>query len=120
LLADPHHLAYGVGVTALMGLLYTLTVIGMAIVKMEITTPPWLIIPAENYYFWQIFFAAPVFLAGWILAAGLVQLLSKPFGGAGTFSSGWQSPPGRASGRFLPRPTCSWLWAGISCCSPLL
>ena len=85
LLADPHHLAYGVGVTALMGLLYTLTVIGMAIVKMEITTPPWLIIPAENYYFWQIFFAAPVFLAGWILAAGLVQLLSKPFGGAGTF-----------------------------------
>ena len=85
LVADPHHLAYGVGAQALIGLLYTLTVIGLAMVKAKIMVPPWVAIPAESYYFWEIFFAAPVFLAGWILAAGIVQLLSKPFGGTGTF-----------------------------------
>jgi len=85
LLAHPHHLAYGAGALALIGILYTLTVVGLAIVKAAVMVPPWVAIPAEHYYFWEIFFGAPVFLAGWILAAGLVQLLSKPFGGAGTF-----------------------------------
>jgi len=85
LLAHPHHLAYGAGALALIGILYTLTVVGLAIVKAAVMVPPWVAIPAEHYHFWEIFFGAPVFLAGWILAAGLVQLLSKPFGGAGAF-----------------------------------
>jgi hypothetical protein len=42
-------------------------------------------IPAEVYYFWQIFFALPVFALGWILAAGVFQLASRWFKGKGTF-----------------------------------
>ncbi|MCP2604883.1 YIP1 family protein [Candidatus Aminicenantes bacterium AH-873-B07] len=85
LLKDPQHLIYGVKAFFLIGVLYTLTVIGLAIVRAEIVFPAWIAIPAEDYYFWEIFFTLPVFLLGWILAAGLVQLLSKIFKGNGTF-----------------------------------
>jgi hypothetical protein len=85
LLKDSQHLIYGVKAFFLIGVLYTLTVIGLAIVRAEIVFPAWIAIPAENYYFWEIFFTLPVFLLGWILAAGLVQLLSKIFKGNGTF-----------------------------------
>ncbi|MGD2142952.1 MAG: hypothetical protein PVF54_00590 [Anaerolineae bacterium] len=71
LLDDPKRLTYGVDAMGFIGVFYTLTVVGLAIVKAEIVTPPWVAIPAESYYFWEIFFAAPVFLGGWILAAGL-------------------------------------------------
>ncbi|MFQ6084550.1 MAG: YIP1 family protein [Candidatus Aminicenantia bacterium] len=85
LLIDPRQLIHGAKALLLIGVLYTLTVIGLAIVRAEIVFPAWIAIPAEDYYFWEIFFALPVYLLGWILAAGLVQLLSKVFKGSGTF-----------------------------------
>jgi hypothetical protein len=85
LLADPRQLVYGGKAVLLIGVLYTLTVIGLAIARVPIAVEPWIAIPAEEYYFWEIFFGMPVFIMGWILAAGLVQLLSKWFKGSGTF-----------------------------------
>jgi hypothetical protein len=85
LLADPRQLVYGGKAVLLIGVLYTLTVIGLAIARVPVAVQPWIAIPAENYYFWEIFFGMPVFVMGWILAAGLVQLLSKCFKGSGTF-----------------------------------
>lgn len=75
LLTDPQRLAHGVRVVLFIGILYTLTVAGLAIARAEISAPAWIAIPAEEYYFWEIFFAMPVVILGWILAAGLVQLL---------------------------------------------
>lgn len=46
---------------------------------------PWLAIPAEVYYSYDRFMVAPSMLGGWILAAGLAQLLSKLFSGKGSF-----------------------------------
>ena len=46
---------------------------------------PFLAIPAERYYFYNRFFLAPSMVGCWILAAGVGQLLSRPFGGKGTF-----------------------------------
>ena len=85
LLADPHYLRYGTQVVFLIAILYTFTVIGLALNHASVATPPVVTIPAEHYYFWQSFFTLPVFVLAWILAAGLAHLLSKFFRGSGTF-----------------------------------
>jgi hypothetical protein len=85
LLEDPQRLDYGIAAILFIGALYTLTVIGFAVARADISFPAWIVIPRESYYFWEIFFALPVYLAAWILAAGLIQLLCKPCGGRGTF-----------------------------------
>jgi hypothetical protein len=46
---------------------------------------PWLNIPPEDYYRYNRFFLAPSLLLAWILAAGVVQLLSKAVDGKGSF-----------------------------------
>jgi hypothetical protein len=85
LLNNSNHLLYGFGAILLIGVLYTLTLIGLAVTNTKIFTPAWIAIPPEKYYFYEIFFAIPVLLLTWILAAGLVQLISKSFKGRGNF-----------------------------------
>jgi hypothetical protein len=48
---------------------------------------PWLAIPPEVYYRYNVFFLAPSLIFGWILASGVVQLLSRLFSGSGTFEA---------------------------------
>jgi len=85
LLTDPKLLTYGISAVLLIGVLYTLTIIGLAVVGADISAPAWIAIPAEDYYFWEIFFAMPVYFLAWILATGLAHLMSKAFKGRGTF-----------------------------------
>ena len=87
LCADSHALQLSFAAILFIGVLYTLTVIGLAIAGADISTPAWINIPAEEYYFCEIFFALPVYILGWILAAGIAQLLSRAFKGNGTFES---------------------------------
>ena len=82
---DPNGLKQGTRAILFMGILYSLTVAGLAAAGADISSPPWLAIPAEDYYFWQIFYALPVILLGWILASGVIQLLSRGFHGQGSF-----------------------------------
>lgn len=46
---------------------------------------PWLDIPLEVYYRYNVFFCAPSMFLGWVLAAAVVQVLSHLFTGKGTF-----------------------------------
>jgi hypothetical protein len=46
---------------------------------------PFLAIPKELYYQYDRFFLAPSMIAGWILAAGVAQLLGRLCGGKGSF-----------------------------------
>ena len=46
---------------------------------------PWLAIPSNVYYSYDRFILAPSVFAGWILAAGIAQLLSRLFKGEGSF-----------------------------------
>ncbi len=46
---------------------------------------PWLAIPPETYYQYNIFFCAPSMFAGWILAAGIVYTISRGFTTSGSF-----------------------------------
>jgi hypothetical protein len=46
---------------------------------------PWLNISKEHYYYYNQFLTAPSFYMSWIMAGGVVQLLSKLFHGKGSF-----------------------------------
>jgi len=46
---------------------------------------PWLNIPVEDYRFYQLFYYIPFGLVLWILISGLVQVLSKTWGGKASF-----------------------------------
>ena len=48
---------------------------------------PWLNIPVEDYRFYQLFFYVPYGFILWILLSGLVQVLSRAWGGEGSFES---------------------------------
>jgi hypothetical protein len=48
---------------------------------------PWLPIAPEDYYKYNVFFLAPSMLLGWILASGVVQMLSHFFSGTGSFEN---------------------------------
>lgn len=85
LLSDPQQISKATKAILLIGILYTLTVAGFALSGAMIMAPAWVNIPAENYYFWEIFFAMPVTILDWILVAGLIHLLSRWLKGSGTF-----------------------------------
>lgn len=85
LVSDSKKLTQSFGAILLIGVLYTLTVIGLAVVRADISAQAWGSIPADEYYCWEILFAMPVVILGWIMAAGIAQLMSKWFGGSGTF-----------------------------------
>jgi hypothetical protein len=46
---------------------------------------PWLNISKEHYYYYNQFLTAPSFYMSWIMAGGVVQLLSRLFQGKGSF-----------------------------------
>lgn len=46
---------------------------------------PWLAIPAEQYYRYNIFLLPPSILAAWLLASAVVQLLGRLFAAKGSF-----------------------------------
>ena len=71
---------------ALNAFLYTLVYVNLVIGGGAPSAfKPFLAIPAEVYYRYNLWFLAPSMFGGWILAAGFAHLLSKPFGGKGAF-----------------------------------
>ena len=54
LLDDPMRLRFSFFAVLFIGILYTLTVIGLATVGADISAPAWIAIPADEYYFWEI------------------------------------------------------------------
>ena len=85
LLADPKHVSKSFKAVLFIGILYTITVVCFAASGALISAPAFINLQPENYYFWEMFFAAPVVFLGWILAAGFGHLLSRWGKGAGTF-----------------------------------
>jgi hypothetical protein len=85
LLEDPKHVSKSFKAVLFIGILYTITVACFAVSGALISAPAFINLQPENYYFWEMFFAAPVVFLGWILAAGFGHLLSRWGKGAGTF-----------------------------------
>ncbi len=87
LLSDPRQLSHGMKSVLLMGILYTLTTLGYAVVGATPLMPPVIGIPAQDYYFRELFFQIPVYILGWLLASALALLLGKLFRGNGTLKT---------------------------------
>lgn len=87
LIHDQRKVVYGFISLLLIGILYTITVyIGYRNGFGAVVTP-FLAIPAEDYYFWEPFFALPVFILIAIVFAGLCRLVALIFNGNGSFEN---------------------------------
>jgi hypothetical protein len=84
LVADPRRLNFGLWALAINALLYTFVYVFL-VLGGGLPFKPWLAIPEEIYYRYNVFFLAPSMLMSWILSAGVVQLLSRRFSGKGSF-----------------------------------
>jgi hypothetical protein len=82
---DPRQIALGFKAMLFIGILYTATVAAFAVAGALPAATPFLRIAEPNYYFYEIFFALPVFLAGWVLAAGFAVLAAGKGRDGGTF-----------------------------------
>ncbi len=86
LLADPRHLALGAGYLAIPAALYTLMYQFLTLAHGAPSSfTPWLNIPKDEYYAYNRILVAPSMVICWILAAGVIQILSHLFKGKGTF-----------------------------------
>jgi hypothetical protein len=84
--SGPRPLAAGLKAQLVVSVLYALAAAGLAVSGALVTAPPVLRIVPENYYFWEMIFALPVFVLAWLLAgllSGLATLgkASGPFKG---------------------------------------
>jgi hypothetical protein len=86
LVAHDRALGYGFLATGITALTYTLVYFFLAHNGGRPTVfAPWLAIPAEDYYRWNLFLHAPSILLAWVAAAGFTQLAARGLGGRGSF-----------------------------------
>ena len=86
LMADGRRLRFGLFALTISAILYLFVYIFLTMAGGAPSVfTPFLAIPLDQYYAYNRFFVLPSIFAGWILAAGVAQLLSRPFGGKGTF-----------------------------------
>lgn len=84
LIRDERQLRFAFGAVLVMAVLYTFVYVFLIFGGGQ-PFKPWLDIPLDDYYRYNVFFCAPSMFLGWILAAGVVQLISRLFSGKGTF-----------------------------------
>jgi len=77
--------AKGFRVTLLVGILYSLSVIGLAASGAMLPAPVFLPLDPHNYYFYEIFFTLPAFVLAWLISSGAGTLVSLVMGGRGPF-----------------------------------
>lgn len=87
LLSDPRQLSHGFRSVLLMGILYTITTIGYAVIRATPLMPPVIGIQAGEYYFRETFFLIPLFVFGWLSASALALLVSILFKRSGTYKA---------------------------------
>lgn len=85
LLAAPDALRTGLRGFAVLAAMYTFTVFWGWRNGFGAAVEPWVPIPAEDYYFWEMFFAAPVYAVVLVVYAGVAQLVLRALGGVGRF-----------------------------------
>ncbi len=75
--SDPKRFSKGFRAILTSGFLFTLTAGLLAVGGAQVVAPPILPLGVENYYVYQVFFALPVFLAGWILAGSFARVFGR-------------------------------------------
>jgi hypothetical protein len=87
LLGERRKFAKGFRIMLFIGILYLLSVAGLAIAGALLPAPGFLPLDAHNYYFYEMFFVLPAFIGAWLLASGAGLLVSLVLGGRGPFKA---------------------------------
>jgi hypothetical protein len=85
LMQDERRVGLGSRAVGLVAAGYTASLVLWFFIGGRSRIDPWLRIPLESYFFWEIFFIGIVTLGCWILASGVVYVLGKQVGGTGRF-----------------------------------
>ena len=70
-----------------MAILYWGAILLWALGSEGVTLPPFLRIPEDQYYFYELIFLIPMFIVTWLLASGIAYVMSKVLGGSGPFDA---------------------------------
>lgn len=84
LIKDNKSLRFSIVAISITAILYTLVYVFLIFGGGQ-PFKPWLDIPLETYYNYNVFFCAPSMFLGWILASGVVHILSRIVTTSGTF-----------------------------------
>lgn len=84
LIADRKMLKYATYAVLITSILYTFVYVFLIFGGGQ-PFKPWLNIPLEDYYKYNVFFCAPSMFLGWILAAGVMQTVTRIFSERGSF-----------------------------------
>ncbi len=87
LLQDKNRVLYGFLLFLTLGILYTITVFIGWKNGFGAVVEPFVKIPAEKYYFYQMFYQIPLFIVIMVLFAGTARLLAMVFHGQGSFEN---------------------------------
>ena len=85
LMKETYRVRYASLILLCTGFLYTFTVFILYVKGFPAAVEPFLKIPAEDYYFYELFFALPLFFLLVILYAGTARLIAEFLGGSGSF-----------------------------------
>lgn len=84
LAGDKKNMSFGFYAVLITAILYTLVYVFLILGGGQ-PFMPWLNIPLEKYYRYNVFFCAPSMFLGWILAAGVVHTIGNRISTTGTF-----------------------------------
>src|SRR5512136_517027 len=82
LAADPHRARRGVQAVLLTAILYAAVAAALAVAGAVPMAPTFLPFRPENYYSWEIFFAAPVIASAWVLGSAIIHFPARRKGGS--------------------------------------
>jgi hypothetical protein len=71
----------------ILAVLYELAFVLWALGDATVTMPAFLKIPEDQYYYYELIFAIPVFLIVWFVAGSTAYLMSKALGGSGSYDA---------------------------------
>jgi len=84
---EPKKFRKGFRVMIMIGLLFAISAAGLAAAGALLPAPAFLPLPSHNYYFYEMFFALPVFVAAWLIGAAAGLVFSLLLGGWGSFKA---------------------------------
>jgi len=87
LASNPRAAFVGLKYIFILAVLYELAFVLWALGDATPTMPAFLKIPEDQYYYYELLFAIPVFLIVWLVAGGTAYVLSKVLGGSGSYDA---------------------------------
>jgi hypothetical protein len=68
-------------------ILYEGAILFWALGADDVTLPAFLRIPEQQYYSYELIFLIPLFIVTWLLASAIAYVLSRAFGGSGSYDA---------------------------------